>query len=52
MALGSEVDNAVDGVLLKEAFHKRAIADVAFDEMATHSVDVAFDRVHIAGIGE
>ena len=52
VALGGEVDDAVDGVLLKEAFHKRAIADIAFDEMATHSVDVAFDRVHVAGIGE
>ena len=52
MALGGEVDDAVDGVLLKEAFHKCAIADIAFDEMATQSVDVAFDRVHVAGIGE
>ena len=52
MALGGEVDDAVDGILLEEAFHKCAIADIAFDEVATHSVDVAFDRVHVAGIGE
>ena len=52
MALGREVDKIVDVVLGKEVVEQFSVANIAFHEDATLTVDVLFDGSQIARVGQ